>query len=107
TAESLVGSGGDDVKTVIKWIARDSAGDEAGDMGHVGHGVRAHLFGDLYELGVIEFPAVGREAGQDYLRLFAKSHFSEFVIVDLAGIRVLHLVADEVEDLVDGSGRDR
>ena len=44
-------------------------GDQAGEVGHVHHQVRADGVGDAPELGEVQLPGVGRPAGDDQLRL--------------------------------------
>ncbi len=105
TAQGLVRRRRNDIEAVVEGVPRSSAGNEAGDVRHVCNRVRADLLCNLYKLRVVELPAVRREPREDDFRLVLKRHLPQIVVVNLAGVHVLHLVPDEVEYLVDGRCR--
>ena len=104
-AQGLVGGGQNDIETVIEGVADGPAGDQARDMRHVGHRISARFIGDRLHPGVVDLPWIGGKPGQQDLRFFLKRHLPHFVVVDLAGLDILHLVAHEVVDLGDVGDR--
>jgi len=67
TTEGLVGGGGDYIGELER-VGGLLGGDEPGDVGNVGHKVRAVDVGDLPEAGVIPLARVGAGTANDQLR---------------------------------------
>ena len=90
--------GSHDVKAVVEGVRVDTAGDEAGDMGHVGHKQTAGDFGaDLSDAGKIRDFHKSGVTDEDDFGLFGKGFFLEFGVVNITigG----NAIADEVVDL--------
>ena len=75
-----------------------TAGDEAGDMGHIDHQQRAVAVGDLAEDLEVDRSGVRRRTGDDQLRAILLDQLLDLVIVDAAGGGV-DTVGDEVVEL--------
>ena len=83
-AEAFVGGGHDHVGNA------DGAGmyarsDQTGDVGDVGQQVGAHFVGDVAEALPIDDEGVGRETGDDDLRLCFQGNLFDGVIVEFFG----------------------
>ena len=74
------------VVVVTTWRAAparvQTRGDQAGEVRHVDHQVRADLVGDAAERGEVELTRVGRPAGQDQLRAVFPGQALDLVHVD-------------------------
>ena len=81
TAEGLVDGRRDDVG-VLDRVRVLAGGDEAGEVGHVDHQLRADRVGDLAEGGEVELARVGRPAGDDQLRPVLLGEPRDLVHVD-------------------------
>ena len=69
---------------------------QSGDMSHVHHKVRPHLFGDLRHPGKIYDPCVGRSAGHDHLRAaFLRCLFQKIVVDALRFL--IHTVRNDLK----------
>ena len=96
-AEGLVDRGGDDVG-VLDRVRVLAGGDEAGEVGHVDHQLRADRVGDLAERGEVELARVGRPAGDDHLRPVLVGEPRDLVHV-AAVVLAAHVVGDDLVEL--------
>ena len=94
----------DDIKPVVKWIAKHSPSDQSSDVCHIGNRDRANLFRDVDKFLVVELTRVRRKTSENDLRLMLERGLTERIVVNLSRLDILHFVADEVEDLVDICG---
>jgi len=94
-AQGLVGGAGDDVGKRHR-VGVQAGGDQAGDVRHVDEEQCADLVRDGTETGEVEMAGVGREAGDDHLRLAFDRLRLERVVVDHAvvGHAVLRRVVE-------------
>src|SRR3989338_1229633 len=101
TAQRLVGGRGKHVESKIKRVLRRFPRDETSDMRDIHNRVRPYLARDGNEFFIIQFARIcGKSRKHDFWLRFHR-HGSHLVVVDLASVRVLHLVADENENLFD------
>lgn len=95
TTEGFMGGSSHDVKAVLERVRVDAAGDEAGDVGHVGHEetIRNRLgdFADTVEIGDFH---EGGVADEDDFGLMFGGEALELVVVDVAIVG--DAVADEI-----------
>ncbi len=73
-----------------------AGGDQAGDVGDVGHQQRARAVGDLAEAGEVDHPAVGGGAADDELRPVLERQALDLVVVDPLG-RAVDAVGGDLE----------
>ena len=73
-------------------------GDEAGEVRHVDHQLRADRVGDLAEGGEVEVARVGRAAGDDHLRPVLVGEPRDLVHVDEV-VLAAHVVGDDLVEL--------
>ena len=78
-----MGGGGDHVGE-RNWVRVHASGNQAGNVGHVDEQVGTDLVGDGAEAGEVQNLRVGREAGNDHLRLVLDGQALDFVVVDQA-----------------------
>ena len=74
----------------------DARSDEAGDVRHIDHEVRADGIGDLTELGKVDLAGIGGGAREDHLGLALLRDAIELIVVDLLG-----LIVEGVGDLME------
>ena len=86
-AEGLMRGGGDHVG-IGHGAHVDARSDEAGDMRHIDHEVRADGIGDLTELGKVDLAGIGGGAREDHLGLALLRDAIELIVVDLLGLIV-------------------
>ena len=96
-AQGLVRGGGHEVGIGHR-RGMDTAGDEAGDVGHIHHQVGAHLVGNRPEAGKVNHARIGRSARQNELGLDLHRLGLDGVVVELLGLLVHH-VGDNVVEL--------
>ncbi len=94
--ESLVGRGRHDVEVRHRRI-NSLTGDEASDVRNVSHSEGANFVSDFLEALPVEVTAVGRETGENHLRLFAESDFADLVHVDAASFLIDFVLHEVVE----------
>jgi hypothetical protein len=87
TAQRLVRRGRDHVG-VRHRIRVDAGGDQAGDVRHVHHEVRADGIGDASEALPVDDAGIRREAGDDHARPMLLRELLDAHVVDLAGVRI-------------------
>ena len=99
--ECLVGGGRHDVE--VRHRRFDClTGNETCNVRNVSHGEGANFVGDFLEALPVEVAAVGRETGEDHLRLFAESDFANLFHVDAASFLidfVLHEVVKHTREV--------
>lgn len=104
TAEGFMGGSSHDMEAVLERVRVDTAGDEAGDVGHVGHEetIRNRLgdFADTVEIGDFHESGV---ADEDDFGLMFGGETLELVVVDVAIVG--DAVADEIVDFCAASDR--
>ncbi|MNO97992.1 hypothetical protein D3C76_897220 [compost metagenome] len=101
-AQGLVGGGGDHVGERNR-VRVHASGNQAGNVGHVDEQVGTDLVGDFAEAWEVQHLRVGREAGNDHLRLVLDSQALDFVVVDQAV--AVDAVLDGVVQLARGAYR--
>ena len=69
----------------------EPGGDEARDVRHIDHVVRAHFASDVVEPLEIDDPRIGARAGHDHLRSGLQRRLAKEVVVD-ASIGIPHSV---------------
>ncbi len=73
--------------SVLERAGMHAAGDEAGEMRHVDHQEGADRIGDGAEALEIQYPRIGRAAGDDYFGLVLFRQGFDFVHVDTLILR--------------------
>ena len=96
-AQGLVGGGGHHV-AMGHGVGVHARRHQAGDVGHIGQQVGAHLIGDGAEALEIDRAGVGRVAADDQLRLVLQGQLADRVEVELLGVGV-DAVVDGLEPL--------
>ena len=91
-----MGGGGDDVGERHR-VRVQTGRHQTGDVRHVDKQVGTHGIGDVTEALPVDDARIGRETGDDHLRLVLARQRLNLVVVDLAGLQddaVLHRVVD-------------
>jgi hypothetical protein len=86
-AEGFVGGGGDEIG-VGHGAGVGTAGDEAGDVGHVDEEDRADFAGDRGEVFEVDGAGVGAGAGEDELWFVVAGEAGNIVHVDAVGFAI-------------------
>ena len=73
-----------------------TAGDEPGDVGHVGEEDGVYLFGDGGHAGEVDGTGISRASGDDQFGAVGVGQLGHLFVVDLAGVGV-DAVGDDVE----------
>src|SRR5690606_36528412 len=86
----------DHMKSIIEWVLRHAACDQAGNMRHVCHQQRTDLLADRGKFLIIKFSGVSTETSQNNLWFVFTRKYSQMLVVDLTRFSVLHLVTNKV-----------
>ena len=95
TAQGLVGGGGDEL-AVGHGVGMNARGDQARDVRHVDHQIRADLVRDRSEAREVDDAGIGGRARDDQLGLAFLGDLEHLVVIDAVGDAV-HAVGYEVE----------
>ena len=79
-----------------RWM--DAAGDEAGEVRHVHHQIRADRIGDLAEALEVPDARISRAAGKDQLRFVLLGDTLDLVVVEQL-VLAAHAIGDDLEPL--------
>ena len=104
TAQCLMCSRGDYIKTVVKRVFRNSAGNQPRNMRHVRNRIGTHLTRNIHKLLILKLTRVcGKSCKNDFWLVFQRN-LPQLIVVNLSGSNIFHFVAHKVEHFVDARG---
>ena|SRR3989338_7666344 len=97
TSKRFMSCGCDDIKAAVKGVGMSPPGNQAGHMGHVGHGDCAYFVRDVLYFGEIRNPRIGGISNENNFGMFFFCGFVHEVVVQFTCFDIFHFVSDEFE----------